>query len=266
MLKIDGAERISIDETLEHLWFRGDGDVSQTEAPTDVPSSPSLIPSTPEEKALIEKLAVAGMDVDTILTSVKTNACDQASALWYLLLNGQKPHKLPQDNASSPLSPAKLFCESTSLVQSDVKGADYLAQARKKNLMAEGRSGGGAATSNQLGRRGIIIGAMNSASNSNRREGIGRGRRRWEGKARDAGSRPQVRSGWEDTQQVKRGWIAEEPEEDESTDGAQAGRGPRDKASGDRREADIVGVVELSTAQVEVWADNVHKEDHEEGE
>ncbi|KAJ3249325.1 hypothetical protein HK104_007673, partial [Borealophlyctis nickersoniae] len=86
ILKIDFRERITIPDILAHPWFRDD--VTGTNPPPILPPKP--LGSTPEEAALITKLDSAGFDVAGILTSVRTNACDQASALWYLLLQKER--------------------------------------------------------------------------------------------------------------------------------------------------------------------------------
>ncbi|KXS10524.1 Pkinase-domain-containing protein [Gonapodya prolifera JEL478] len=62
------------------------------------PTSPSSSPATPDsscislsprEQHLAATLASLGFDVPSILRSVKHSACDQASALWFLLLDKQ---------------------------------------------------------------------------------------------------------------------------------------------------------------------------------
>jgi hypothetical protein len=88
ILKLDASERITITDILEHPWFQDDDDPN-TKPPSAVKNSP--LGSTPEEATIVAHLEALGMDVNAILSSVHSNACDQASALWYLLLAKHRP-------------------------------------------------------------------------------------------------------------------------------------------------------------------------------
>ncbi|KAJ3034815.1 hypothetical protein HDV00_004610 [Rhizophlyctis rosea] len=92
ILQKDGSHRLTIPQILTHPWFRDD--TLNKSPPPSVHAKP--LGSTPEESALISKLEALGMDVEGILASVQGNACDQASALWYLLL--QKERGTPQSS------------------------------------------------------------------------------------------------------------------------------------------------------------------------
>ncbi|KAJ3109547.1 hypothetical protein HDU97_005204 [Phlyctochytrium planicorne] len=94
ILILDASDRISISGILSHPWFLDDNDPS-IPSPTATPKTP--LGSTPEEAGVVSHLEALGMDVEGILASVQSNACDQASALWYLLLS---KHRSPTTSSS----------------------------------------------------------------------------------------------------------------------------------------------------------------------
>ncbi|KAJ3132930.1 hypothetical protein HK101_004550, partial [Irineochytrium annulatum] len=84
ILVLEPSNRITIPALLNHPWFKDDAD---PEAPSPALSAKTPLGSTPEESMLVSHMEALGMDVEGILASVQSNACDQASALWYLLLS-----------------------------------------------------------------------------------------------------------------------------------------------------------------------------------
>ncbi|KAJ3410746.1 recombinase rad51 [Chytridiales sp. JEL 0842] len=98
ILKIDPTQRISIAGILEHPWFQDDKDPECI-----IPSAAKALPlgSTPEESDIVFHLEALGMDVNNILTSVHSNACDQASGLWYLLLSKKRQTDTKSASSSS---------------------------------------------------------------------------------------------------------------------------------------------------------------------
>ncbi|KAJ3416908.1 hypothetical protein HDV05_007966 [Chytridiales sp. JEL 0842] len=143
ILKLSPTERLSISSILAHPWFQDP--TTPPSSPTSFTSGSSLpsktpLGSTPEESKLVNILEGLGMDVTSILTSVHSNACDQASGLWYLLLEKHRSGKIGSNmlgaagmgrSMGSGLSlgdpsPDHL---STSLMES------YLSQARRRKSM-----------------------------------------------------------------------------------------------------------------------------------
>ncbi|KAI9357615.1 kinase-like domain-containing protein [Zopfochytrium polystomum] len=104
ILVLNASERVSINDILSHPWFRDDDDPT-----AELPSTSLRGPlgSTPEEAHVVSHLEALGMDVSGILSSVHAHACDQASALWYLLL---QKYKAPSsgDSISQGPSPSNL--------------------------------------------------------------------------------------------------------------------------------------------------------------
>ncbi|KAJ3075647.1 hypothetical protein HDU98_007331 [Podochytrium sp. JEL0797] len=86
ILRINPTDRISVHDILTHPWF-----TSFPRSPPAVPiSSPAIADSpsftTPEETQLCMEMMSLGLNVESVLDSVCGDACDAASALWYLLL------------------------------------------------------------------------------------------------------------------------------------------------------------------------------------
>ncbi|KAJ3315409.1 hypothetical protein HDV04_002951 [Boothiomyces sp. JEL0838] len=115
ILKKNPAERISINEILSHPWFN-------KVAPVIISSTPpnsSLLSKTPTEVELAAKLEAAGFDVPGILNSVHSNACDQSSALWHLLLSNNEEISNDGERGSIVKSPSKSDSIEISLNQVD---------------------------------------------------------------------------------------------------------------------------------------------------
>eukprot|EP00842_Homolaphlyctis_polyrhiza_P006498 jgi/Hompol1/684/HPOL_000805-RA len=96
-LKINPAERIAISDVFKHPWFTKHNS-AQLQLVSPV-GGETLLAGTKEEMILAAQLEALGFDVPTILESVHSNACDQACALWYLLL--KRGHRV-QSHASTP--------------------------------------------------------------------------------------------------------------------------------------------------------------------
>ncbi|TPX62446.1 hypothetical protein SpCBS45565_g07018 [Spizellomyces sp. 'palustris'] len=257
MLKLEGSDRISIKEMLAHPWFK-EADTAAEEEVRTLPPSPALVVDMADETTLMRNLRLAGLDVDAIMTSVKSNACDQASALWYLLLdkhrsvNAGYPRSPLSPGAESPLSP---------VVVGDMNGGDYLAQARRKTLGEAGHSFG--EQRNSSSRRALVT-DLKSTSSVDRGGGkFGRGRRRWEGKGGDnyrqgprRGLGPSVSFGHAPLGSG-RGWITEEsePEEGHGEETQTTNRTGNDKALCEPPSSDSDNVEQ--THITERWADCV---------
>ena len=82
------SERISMLEIFNHPWVKHGNYVSSSEQLGATGSGP-MLGTTRIELALAAKLEAAGFNVPGILNSVHSNACDQSSALWHLLLSKQ---------------------------------------------------------------------------------------------------------------------------------------------------------------------------------
>ena len=74
-----------MEDLISHPWF--DDDNADGSSVSKHNSSIAPLGSTPEETEIVMHLEALGMDVTEILSSVHSHACDQASALWYLLLS-----------------------------------------------------------------------------------------------------------------------------------------------------------------------------------
>jgi hypothetical protein len=81
------SERITIQEIFQHPWVTNIESVTAGKV-SSAHSEPMLSNST-AELSLAAKLESAGFNVPVILNSVYSNACDQSSALWHLLLAKQ---------------------------------------------------------------------------------------------------------------------------------------------------------------------------------
>ncbi|KAI9008272.1 kinase-like domain-containing protein [Gaertneriomyces semiglobifer] len=219
LLKIDGSQRMSIKDVLSHPWF---GDSVRTEDQharvIGMPSSPSLTPHTNAEITLSEKLRDIGFDVDMVLQSVKNHSCDQASAMWYLLLEKQRLSSMTQP----PPADSERPISQESLGTSEAPAGDYLAQARRKTL-GDTLSvvGTGLMQTPDSSRRKLIIEAMRGSSSSAlEKPTLSRTRRRWE-----SGGSIGRRSGAKAAASPK-AWIPEEGEavdEYENDDGPNTG-------------------------------------------
>ncbi|KAJ3223955.1 hypothetical protein HDU81_008823 [Chytriomyces hyalinus] len=98
ILKINPTDRISVQDILLHPWFTQFRESNSTHSPNAV--SPSF--STPEETLVCREMHSLGLDVAKILDSVCADACDSASALWYLLLTKNRErriHEVRKDSA-----------------------------------------------------------------------------------------------------------------------------------------------------------------------
>jgi serine/threonine protein kinase len=82
IFKKDPAKRPTILQILEHPWLKKLGEIESTSST----SSTSKLGNTSEEMLLAAKLEACGFNVPQMLHSVHTNACNQLSALWHLLL------------------------------------------------------------------------------------------------------------------------------------------------------------------------------------
>ncbi|KAI8929294.1 kinase-like domain-containing protein [Entophlyctis helioformis] len=122
-LKINPSERITIADAFRHPWY------------TDY-----------REMLLAAKLEAIGFDVQSILASVHSNACDQASALWYLLLRRER--ELAAANAvseagamsmdvASPISPM----EERSSVTSSISASSQISAMSGVSAGSAGTSG-----------------------------------------------------------------------------------------------------------------------------
>ncbi|KAJ3206261.1 hypothetical protein HDU82_004619 [Entophlyctis luteolus] len=76
ILQINPHDRISVANILTHPWF--------VDSHSSIP--PSAPFSTMAEMAVCEAMVRLGLDAEGILESVCGDACDSASALWYLLV------------------------------------------------------------------------------------------------------------------------------------------------------------------------------------
>ncbi|KAI8896038.1 kinase-like domain-containing protein [Globomyces pollinis-pini] len=85
IFKKNPNERPTISQILKHPFFKIVAP-SVMQTPTSAGSGP-LLGTSSAELMLAAKLEAAGFNTTAILKSVHSNACDQASALWYLLLN-----------------------------------------------------------------------------------------------------------------------------------------------------------------------------------
>ncbi|KAJ3324086.1 hypothetical protein HDV06_000627 [Boothiomyces sp. JEL0866] len=115
ILRKNPSERIGINEILGHPWF-------SRVAPVVIASTPpnsSLLSKTPAEVELAAKLEAAGFDVPSILNSVHSNACDQSSALWHLLLSNSEDVSNDGERLSIVKSPSKSDSIEISLNQVD---------------------------------------------------------------------------------------------------------------------------------------------------
>ncbi|KAJ3276592.1 hypothetical protein HDV01_004125 [Terramyces sp. JEL0728] len=115
ILKKNPAERIGINEILTHPWFNR---VSPVVIASTPPNS-SLLSKTSAEIELAAKLEAAGFDVPSILNSVHSNACDQSSALWHLLLSNSEVVMNDNERHSIVKSPSKADSIEISLNQVD---------------------------------------------------------------------------------------------------------------------------------------------------
>ena len=102
-LQTDPNKRISIEEALDHPWFKIDGSIEE-EAAQNLGSDnrkgddSATIGSTTEELSLMAQLEAIGFDINSIIASVNSNACDQGAALWHLLLHHQKDSSHPRNS------------------------------------------------------------------------------------------------------------------------------------------------------------------------
>ncbi|KAI9106189.1 kinase-like domain-containing protein [Phlyctochytrium arcticum] len=246
MLKIRGLDRIPIKDMLKHDWF---SDVDSSDISDDTADAVKPAAFVPDEAQLLRSLTSLGFDTAAMQLSVKNNSVDQASALWYLLLDQQRPGSAASETldlgispmVDSPVSPAFL---------TEKDGANHLAEARRKALGDTSASGIDSismsdSSSSGLGRRGLVMDALKSGRNkSNHSTGGGdftspkasRGRRRWENRGGNssgssdgstavrAGAPPSVRHGLSHnvipgvpSQAWGKGWITEESESEDAS-------------------------------------------------
>ncbi|KAH6596981.1 hypothetical protein BASA50_004739 [Batrachochytrium salamandrivorans] len=99
-LIISPANRITISDVLLHPWFNAVDSETPSVALTDEP----YLSGSKEEMLLAAQLEALGFDIRAILESVHTNMCDQASALWYLLLTRNKSD-MSSSRSNSIISP-----------------------------------------------------------------------------------------------------------------------------------------------------------------
>ncbi|KAJ3020134.1 hypothetical protein HKX48_001240 [Thoreauomyces humboldtii] len=201
MLKTEGDSRLRVADILAHPWFVDDAGI-----PTVV-SHPEI--ETEKERDLARRLGEAGLDVDAMMRSVRSNTCDQASALWYLLLN----------KSNAPLSPTSPEDPSDAM-SPDISSSDYLARMRQKALERPPRATDSASAP---GRRGMVIKAAMRGKNGSPAGGgaaaspprsplAGPGRRRWD-QNRDA-ARPGV-GVVAPPETPKQGWSSQEEDDDD---------------------------------------------------
>ncbi|KAJ3249947.1 hypothetical protein HDU77_007261 [Chytriomyces hyalinus] len=91
ILKINPTDRISVQDILLHPWFTHFREPSNA---NHVPNAVSPSFSTPEETLVCREMHSLGLDVEKILDSVCADACDSASALWYLLLTKNRERRI----------------------------------------------------------------------------------------------------------------------------------------------------------------------------
>jgi serine/threonine protein kinase len=92
IFKRNPEERIKIHELFQHPWIQNSSFVKSNNDLSNDDVDSKLGKST-AEVALAAKLEAAGFDVPRILHSVHSNACDQSSALWNLLLSKSQNYK-----------------------------------------------------------------------------------------------------------------------------------------------------------------------------
>jgi len=96
------SSRISISDLLEHPFLKETSEGSQPE--------PKITPATSftsEEEQLLSNMELLGFDVEEMISSIKNHACNQSSALFYLLLKSREQLiQRVSDTRISPLLPA----------------------------------------------------------------------------------------------------------------------------------------------------------------
>eukprot|EP00158_Paraphelidium_tribonemae_P006864 Partr_v1_DN28006_c3_g2_i2_m57171 putative serine threonine protein kinase len=166
ILKINPKERLSISQMLEHNWFKEsppsrpstpvdsaeDGDQQAFKLKIQVPSpqqTPAKLPApdlpsnfdakirehmlslSTEEKLVLYHLAQLGFDVAAMVNSIRNYSCDQASALYFLLLT--KMQNNPQLSTAALIStlstPAFGFDQSSILSASSFESTSSPASA-----------------------------------------------------------------------------------------------------------------------------------------
>ncbi|KAI8822789.1 kinase-like domain-containing protein [Chytriomyces cf. hyalinus JEL632] len=98
ILKINPTDRISVQDILLHPWFTH---FREPPNANHIPNAVSPSFSTPEEALVCREMHSLGLDVEKILDSVCADACDSASALWYLLLTKnreRRTHEVRKDS------------------------------------------------------------------------------------------------------------------------------------------------------------------------
>nr|KAJ3422691.1 hypothetical protein HK105_006929 [Polyrhizophydium stewartii] len=111
-LKSNPSERITIGDALRHPWFTR---FEPVVLPTSPASDEPLLSGSKQEMLLAAQLEALGFDVTAILESVHTNACDQASALWYLLLRRDRSALLAPSSAPGSSNPSAAAASPPSL-------------------------------------------------------------------------------------------------------------------------------------------------------
>ncbi|KAI8620123.1 kinase-like domain-containing protein [Chytriomyces sp. MP71] len=90
ILQTNPMDRISVREILAHRWFSDPQQHTHAlSAPLPSPTTLNAVApsfSTAEETQICAEMHALGLDVESILDSVAADACDSASALWYLLV------------------------------------------------------------------------------------------------------------------------------------------------------------------------------------
>ncbi|TPX30896.1 hypothetical protein SmJEL517_g05643 [Synchytrium microbalum] len=172
ILKLEASERLTIPSILAHPWL------SDADGPSSLRTSPPTpFGNRPDEVSLAQQLMDSGFDVANILASVRSHACDSASALWYLLL--QKTRNLNPVLASEPSSPtspipAFIFSDSRRSSSQTLRPTDLdrlaaqgVSQRRKSvEATAPGEAGQKllSGSSSVTGRRGMMMEAMKNTA------------------------------------------------------------------------------------------------------
>ena len=105
-------ERITLMEILNHPWVQRYRKRSSATQPNDIPPNvpASRLSASSKELSLAAKLEAAGFNIQDILNSVHTNACNQPAALWHLLMQKDVDDSITRSssmisNSSLGLSP-----------------------------------------------------------------------------------------------------------------------------------------------------------------
>ena len=105
------SERITLGEILNHPWtqkIKARSSIPQPSSEMPAGLSNSRLSASAKELNLAAKLEAAGFNIQDILNSVHTNACNQPAALWHLLLQKEVPESMTRSSSKLSNSPAAI--------------------------------------------------------------------------------------------------------------------------------------------------------------